>query len=191
MAFIGQYFDTSGQVADGFVARLLSLRDEPPSILRGSYDEVSPDGPEHFPEVFAKTVDMLSDPPAIGSDELAKISAPTLVLQGDRDEVRLEHSAMVSAVIPNARLAVLPGTHALPMESPNLVNGLLIGFLRGGPQELDMTALITARPDSSGLGLGTRTTGTAVQGGPGFQMGAAAHPDGSGRRTVKAESNNM
>ena len=54
-----------------------------------------------------------------------------LVLQGDRDEVvTLEHSQAVVAALPEARLAVLPGTHTLPIEHADLVNALIVSFLR-------------------------------------------------------------
>ena len=55
-----------------------------------------------------------------------------VVLQGDRDMVTVEHSAAVVKAIPNARLAVLPGTHGLPLENPPVVNQLLVTFLRDG-----------------------------------------------------------
>lgn len=56
---------------------------------------------------------------------------PVLVLQGDRDDVTVEHSLAVVAALPDARLAVLPGSHMLPLESPECVNPLLLSFLRG------------------------------------------------------------
>jgi pimeloyl-ACP methyl ester carboxylesterase len=59
-----------------------------------------------------------------------RLPDPTLVLQGDRDVVTVEHGAAVAAALPDARLAVLPGTHALPLELPGVVNPLLISFLR-------------------------------------------------------------
>lgn len=141
LVLIGQYYDLPGAVPGGLTAHLIALRDDPPAFLRGSYDQVSPDGAEHFAVVYAKTVDMVSAEPQIALDELAGIAAPTLVLQGDRDEVRLEHSVAVAAAIPQARLAVLPGTHALPIESPAVVNALLIDFLQGGPHDIDWTSL--------------------------------------------------
>jgi pimeloyl-ACP methyl ester carboxylesterase len=61
---------------------------------------------------------------------LAAVSAPTLVLQGDRDDVTVEHSIAVVSALPDARLAVLPGTHLLPVETPDVGNALLISFLR-------------------------------------------------------------
>jgi pimeloyl-ACP methyl ester carboxylesterase len=137
LVLIGQYYDLSGQATPEMGEALASIRDNPPDALRGNYDALSPDGPEHFPVVFAKTVDMLVSEPTIPMRELARIAAPTLVLQGDRDEVRLSHSVEVVATLPDARLAVLPGTHALPVENPALVNALLLDFLGYEPRDLD------------------------------------------------------
>jgi pimeloyl-ACP methyl ester carboxylesterase len=39
-------------------------------------------------------------------------------------------------VLTAGRLAVLPGSHTLPIESPEIVNPLVVAFLRGGPDEL-------------------------------------------------------
>ena len=95
-----------------------------------AYDPVSPDGPGHFPVVHAKMMQMFATEPEIALDTLAGVTAPTLVLQGDRDEVTVEHSLAVVAALPEARLAVLPGTHTLPLEHPELVNPLIVSFLR-------------------------------------------------------------
>ena len=98
-------------------------------LLRAEYDRVSPVGPEHFPVVYAKTLRMLQTEPEIKLASLTTVEAPTLVLQGDRDEVTLEHGAAVAAALAHGRLAVLPGTHLLPMENPEVVNALLLWFL--------------------------------------------------------------
>lgn len=137
LVLIGQYYDQDGEVHNGIVDLLESMRDNPPDFLRQSYDPFSPDGPEHFPVVYGKTLDMIAAEPRIPLSELARIEAETLVLQGDRDEVTLEHSARVVEAIPRARLAVLPGSHALPLEQPAVVNALLAHFLHnGGPEAL-------------------------------------------------------
>jgi pimeloyl-ACP methyl ester carboxylesterase len=44
------------------------------------------------------------------------------------------------------RLAVLPGRHALPIESPHVLNPVLIDFLRGGPRQVDLVAARARRP---------------------------------------------
>jgi pimeloyl-ACP methyl ester carboxylesterase len=140
LVLIGQYCNSSGKVPGGLVEQLVAGGDQAMGFLRGGYDPVSPDGPEHFPVVFAKTLHMLETEPEIDLASLAAVRAPTLVLQGDRDEVTLEHGAAVAAALPRGRLAVLPGTHALPMESPDVVNALLLWFLAGATPAVDWSA---------------------------------------------------
>jgi pimeloyl-ACP methyl ester carboxylesterase len=130
LVLIGQYYNSSGRVPDSDLIRLLRS-EEGKGFLRRSYDPVSPDGPGHFEVVYAKTMAMIDSEPEIDLATLAAVPAPALVLQGDRDEVTLEHSAAVAAALGDGRLAVLPGTHLLPIELPDLVTPLLISFLRG------------------------------------------------------------
>ena len=130
MVLIGQCYNSSGKAAFGEVVDTLNSP-ETIAFLRRAYDPVSPDGPDHFPVVHAKMMHMITTEPEIALDTLAEVSAPTLVLQGDRDEVvTVEHSLAVVAALPEARLAVLPGTHTLPIEHPDLVNPLILSFLR-------------------------------------------------------------
>ena len=131
MVLIGQYYNSSGRVPDTQLDELLTAP-ETIAFLRTEYDQVSPDGPAHFEVVYAKTMHMLATEPEIELAGLSTVTAPTLVLQGDRDEVTLAHSVEVVAALPDARLAVLPGTHGLPVELPDVVNPLLVSFLRAG-----------------------------------------------------------
>jgi pimeloyl-ACP methyl ester carboxylesterase len=132
LVLIGQYYNSSGKVTGGIVEQLQAAGDDAIAYLRAGYDPVSPDGPEHFPVIYAKTMQMLSTEPEVELASLAIVSAPTLVLQGDRDDVTLEHGAAVASALPHGRLAVLPGTHLLPLENPGLVNAVLLWFLAGG-----------------------------------------------------------
>ena len=132
MVLIGQYYNLAGRVADSPIDALLRSP-EAITFLRIEYDQVSPDGPDHFPVVYEKTMRMLDTEPQLDLATFAAITAPTLVLQGDRDEVIVEHSLAVVAALADARLAVLPGTHLLPVETPDVVNPLIVSFLRGGP----------------------------------------------------------
>jgi pimeloyl-ACP methyl ester carboxylesterase len=131
LVLIGQYYNSSGKVTGGLVDQLGGGGEELMGFLRTEYDRVSPDGPEHFPVVFDKTMRMLATEPELDLASLAAVTAPTLVLQGDRDEVTLAHGAAVAAALSQGRLAVLPGTHALPVENPEVVNALLVWFLTG------------------------------------------------------------
>ena len=107
-----------------------SNEEELAALFRPQYEPLSPDGPEHFPVVFAKWLRMWREEPDIELSALAGLPMPVLVMQGDDDGVRVEHSAAVAAALPDAQLAVVPGTsHALPLEKPELVNRLLLDFL--------------------------------------------------------------
>jgi pimeloyl-ACP methyl ester carboxylesterase len=132
LVLIGQYYNSSGRIAGGLDELLRAGGDQVMGFLRQGYDPVSPDGPDHFPVVYAKMLQMIATEPELDLASLAAVGAPTLVLQGDRDEVTLEHGAAVAAALPHGRLAVLPGTHLLPLESPEVVNPLLLWFLGGG-----------------------------------------------------------
>jgi pimeloyl-ACP methyl ester carboxylesterase len=130
LVLIGQYYNSAGRLPDPALENWLRS-EEAVGLLRQGYDPVSPDGPAHFPVVYAKTIAMFDTEPELDLATFAAVTAPTLVLQGDRDAVTLEHGAAVAAALPEGRLAVLPGTHALPVELPGVVNPLLVSFLRG------------------------------------------------------------
>jgi pimeloyl-ACP methyl ester carboxylesterase len=54
----------------------------------------------------------------------------------DDDEVRLEHAMAGYHAIPDAELAVIPGTsHGLMVEKPDLCNAIVEAFLTTGPIE--------------------------------------------------------
>jgi pimeloyl-ACP methyl ester carboxylesterase len=94
------------------------------------YDEISPDGPTHFPVVLEKTKRLWLNEPKIAKEELAKISAPTLVMVGDRDSISIEHTLELFRSIKGARLCVIPGTsHFLMSEKPDIVNRAILDFL--------------------------------------------------------------
>ena len=64
---------------------------------------------------------------------LAEISAPTLIVYGDKDVMDVRQAAVpLAAAIPGAQLAVIPDAAHLPqMERPELFNEIVLGFLLG------------------------------------------------------------
>jgi pimeloyl-ACP methyl ester carboxylesterase len=141
LVVIGQYFDFDGQVPE-FGAMLEYWGSDLPEELHEVYDLVSPDGPEHFPVVLEKLMRMWREEPEIALAELAGVRAPTLVMQGDDDIVKVEHSTALAAALPDAQLAVIPGSsHMAPLEKPDLVNRLILEFLSDNQQEKKMMPL--------------------------------------------------
>jgi pimeloyl-ACP methyl ester carboxylesterase len=77
---------------------------------------------------------MVQREPHIALDDLARITAPTLVVVGDDDLVSLEHTTELFRAIPGSELAVVPGTsHAVLMEKPEIANRLILDFLEKDP----------------------------------------------------------
>jgi pimeloyl-ACP methyl ester carboxylesterase len=133
MVVLGQYLNSAGRATGGILDVFDDIDSDIVQFLRAEYSSVSPDGDDHFPVVFEKTTKMVANEPEMDLSELAGVQTPILVMQGDHDEVTIEHSVDIVAKLPHARLAVLPGTHLIPIETPNVVNAVIINFLRGDP----------------------------------------------------------
>ncbi|MEU7002413.1 alpha/beta hydrolase [Nonomuraea sp. NPDC046570] len=105
-----------------------------PEQVVAAYAEVSPDGREHFPVVVAKMLDPDSAPLGLDEEALRGIGALTLVMSGDDDLVRLEHTLSIYRAVPSSELAIVPGTsHVLLHEEPALVTELVADFLTTDP----------------------------------------------------------
>ncbi len=77
---------------------------------------------------------MAAREPRIPASELKRIACPTLVIAGDDDLVSLEHTIELFGAIPNAELAIVPGTSHFPaIEKPDVVNRLILDFVQNDP----------------------------------------------------------
>jgi pimeloyl-ACP methyl ester carboxylesterase len=133
LVLIGQYLSRDG-ATPGASAFIHAPADALAGMFEPLHAACSPDGPEHFPVFLDKLLTMWRGEPDIPPTDLAALTMPVLIVQGDDDAVRVEHSAALARAIPDAQLAVVPGTsHALPLEKPALLNRLLLDFLAGEP----------------------------------------------------------
>jgi pimeloyl-ACP methyl ester carboxylesterase len=95
---------------------------------------VSPDGEGHFPVVVAKIGEMMRTEPAMDVSELARVTQRSLVVFADDDLMTLRHAVDMYDALPDAELAVVPGTsHFLTQEKPHLVNAIVLDFLTNEP----------------------------------------------------------
>jgi pimeloyl-ACP methyl ester carboxylesterase len=96
--------------------------------MRDAYAAVAPD-PVHFDEFAAKASIMVHEF-AGWTDELRSLKVPTLLIFGDRDFSPLTDVLEMFGLLPNAQLAVLPGTtHMGVMRRPGEVFALITPFL--------------------------------------------------------------
>jgi pimeloyl-ACP methyl ester carboxylesterase len=78
-----------------------------------------------------KVTGMMLEEPHIKLEALAGITAPTLVIAGDHDLIRDEHTIAIYQHIPNSQLAILPNaTHMVPYDDPATFNAIVERFLR-------------------------------------------------------------
>jgi len=76
---------------------------------------------------------LMRDEPNITAEELSRIETPTLVLAGEKDIIREEHTRAFAAAIPGSLLRILPGeSHgSYVVNSPKLY-GVLAPFFEEG-----------------------------------------------------------
>jgi pimeloyl-ACP methyl ester carboxylesterase len=77
--------------------------------FKGAYERLSPH-PEQFDAFLMSLSGMDSDFAGWTDEQLAGISCPVLIVQGDNDFTTVPHAGVMLAKIPNSTLAVIPAT---------------------------------------------------------------------------------
>ena len=102
--------------------------------MREAFAAVAPE-PERFAESAAMTTALVHEFPGWTAGQLKSLRAPVLLLFGDRDFSPLTDVAELFAMLPDARLAVLPGaTHMDMTRRPAEILALITPFLDGKNQ---------------------------------------------------------
>jgi len=89
---------------------------------------------------------LLAYQPNITEQDLQKIKCPVLIMSGDRDVIRLEHSIKIFYNIPNSNFFVMPGaTHFGSHEKPELFDLVLLDFLNRPFSKVSTVDLFTGK----------------------------------------------
>ena len=104
--------------------------DDMPLELRKAYLSTAPH-PEQLPSFFTKSVQRMRQFEGWTAAQIQTIRAPTLLVLGDRDIVRVEHAVRMQHLLPDARLTVLPAADhlAVPHRAAS-VAPMIEDFLR-------------------------------------------------------------
>jgi pimeloyl-ACP methyl ester carboxylesterase len=133
---------TSEGLHPGLMAGLEGMR---PEQMMGTpwyeeYLEIAPH-PEQFPTLFAKKSQMDKTIKDLWPETIKAITAPTMIVLGDSDIIRPEHAVEMFRLLgggvvgdvtglPNARLAVLPGTtHVTVVDRAEVLVPMIQAFL--------------------------------------------------------------
>ncbi len=99
---------------------------------QAAYQAVAPDHGGLFP-FLERLQPVVHGMAGWTAEEVRSITAPTFLVVGDRDFVRLDHAAEMLDLLPDARLAVLPATrHTEVMARTDELRALVGPFLSPG-----------------------------------------------------------
>jgi pimeloyl-ACP methyl ester carboxylesterase len=92
--------------------------------------------PEQWPLLLQKVQAMWASSPGWSTLEMKRLSAPLLILLGDRDFLSVEHALELFHLVPNARLGVLPGCdHSALDQHPEWITSMLFDFFEAASTE--------------------------------------------------------
>lgn len=81
---------------------------------------------------FAERTWLMADNPQISLDDLGHIDVPVLVVAGQYDMVRLEHSEDMARALPRGELSIIPRVgHMIPRRNPKALADRVEDFLAG------------------------------------------------------------
>jgi len=97
--------------------------------MRAFYDSVAPDS-DHYEVAMNKVIALWRDEPNWNEADLGRIRARTLIVAGEHDVVRPDHTEALARAIPGATLWIVPGaSHSVLQEQPEVVNPRILSFL--------------------------------------------------------------
>jgi len=125
------FFKAMGFEKPGMVNIEQIQRDHPELITLLKGEHVRVDEPDYWKTLLKQYSILWWSPPGYTADDFHKITEPTLVLQGDRDEiVELEQAIEMYRFIPNAELVILPNSRHSSPNAKLLAEAVLDFFLR-------------------------------------------------------------
>jgi pimeloyl-ACP methyl ester carboxylesterase len=124
LVVIGANFDPSGLVN-------LPPPEAPVPPAPRLYRWTAPD-PAHWPVLYRKVTEMWRTEPRYTLQELGTIRSPTLVMAGEFDVIRRDHTDALAAAIPGAQEYIIPGASHRALEThPAAVDARILSFLDG------------------------------------------------------------
>lgn len=77
-----------------------------------------------------RRLNLMINYPNISDNDLQKIKNPVLVIAGDNDEIKLEHTKKIAKKIENSKLQIIQNsTHNVPFDQPKILNNKILNFL--------------------------------------------------------------
>ncbi|MCU1504348.1 MAG: alpha/beta hydrolase [Ilumatobacteraceae bacterium] len=132
---------------DGYHPEITAAAQDDPRLPTGeefatwqlAYEAVAPNPADFFP-FLERMQPVVHDFTGWTADEIRSITAPTFLVIGDQDFVRLEHAAEMLDLLTDCQLAVLPATrHTEITQRTEQLRVLLSSFLSGRSDPINPT----------------------------------------------------
>jgi pimeloyl-ACP methyl ester carboxylesterase len=86
--------------------------------------------PAQWPDLYRNVFAMWRTQPQYTLNDLGHIKAPTLVMAGEYDLIKREHTDQLAKAIPGSCESIIAhATHLVPIEKPDIVNSKILNFL--------------------------------------------------------------
>ena len=77
----------------------------------------------------AEMLGLMVNDPNVKPEELSRIQCPTLIVAGDKDMIKDQHTRLIAQSIPGAELSIIPGNHFVANQHPEAFNEVVLRFL--------------------------------------------------------------
>ena len=77
----------------------------------------------------AEMLGLMVNDPNVKPEELSRIQCPTLIVAGDKDMIKNQHTRLIAQSIPGAELSIIPGNHFVANQHPEAFNEVVLRFL--------------------------------------------------------------
>ena len=77
----------------------------------------------------AEMLGLMVNEPHISLEELKLIQSPTLVIAGEKDMIKEEHTRLIAKSITKSTLTIIPGDHFIANKNPKAFNKAVLSFL--------------------------------------------------------------
>jgi pimeloyl-ACP methyl ester carboxylesterase len=95
------------------------------------------------PEIKKKLSTLMEKFPNLTEEQLRQIKIPVLVVVGDHDLIKIDHTVTLFNNLPHAQLFIIPGaSHMVVIEQPELVNSEIIKFINTPYRDIDSYYLL-------------------------------------------------
>jgi len=108
------------------------LKDEELKDLKDTLAQLIKENKDHKNDVYIDLYNLDLKYPNLKYEDLKAIQCPSLIMAGDKDVIKTEHTVKIAESIPKGQLSIIPNSsHSVVVEKPDLFNAIVMDFFEG------------------------------------------------------------